>query len=80
MARLASRARSASRRRSGGRSSDQPTKNTSPMYQRNVASTTQAMNPLSRSPNALASAIGASACLDVDSSPLAAASWSSTAE
>jgi hypothetical protein len=45
-----------------------------------VASTTQANRPLSRSPNALARAIGASAGPDVDSSPLAAVSWSSTVE
>ena len=50
------------------------------MYQRNVASTTQARNPVSRSPNALARAIGASAGPEVDSSPLAADNWSSTAE
>jgi hypothetical protein len=72
-------ARAASIVRSGGRMAVQPTKKNSPIHQRNVASVTHASKPLSRLPSALASAIGASAGRDEDSSPLAEASRSSTA-
>jgi len=75
----ASVARAASIARSGGRIAVQPTKKNRPTHQRNVASVTQARRPLSRSPSALASAIGASAGPDEVSSPLAEASLSSTA-
>jgi hypothetical protein len=79
VARRVSVARAASILRSGGLIAVQPTKNNSPTHQRNVASVTQARKPLSRSPSALASAIGASAGPAEASSPLAEASWSSTA-